>query len=372
MQVTHWDALGKRAGHTPPTMPRTKNQQQRRWHAIGQRVTLADDAFIYGVRTTGIFCRPTCASRQPLRENVEFFDTMQAAQRAGYRACKRCKPEADSADGELRKMLTTACERLTQAETVTNAQLAATLELSVAYFQRCFKKHLGVTPQQYRRRALAERGRTALRGSASVVESIYAAGYSSSSRFYAGLGQELGMKPAVARTGGKGEVIQYALAQCSLGHLMIAWTVAGVCQVAFADAEHKLVEQLRLHFPHAQLQPSHHDEWTAAVVAAVEMAAPADLPLDMRGTAFQERVWQQLQAIAPGETRSYAEIARELGQPSAARAVAGACAANPLAVLVPCHRVVRADGELSGYRWGRARKRELLEREAQLPDAKRR
>jgi AraC family transcriptional regulator of adaptative response/methylated-DNA-[protein]-cysteine methyltransferase len=264
----------------------------------------------------------------------------------------------------MTEALVEACRLLSSEEPVHTRDVARAVGLSGSYFQRCFKKHLGVTPQQYRRRILAERGREALGAADSVTQSVYEAGYSSSSRFYEGLGQELGMKPSVARAGGPGEVIHYALAQCSLGHLVIAWTRRGVCEVGFADSPGELVPQLKRHFPKARLDASDQAEWVAAVIGAVEMTSSVDIPLDIRGTAFQERVWRELRAIPAGETRTYSQIASALGQPSAVRAVARACATNSLAVLVPCHRAVRKDGSLAGYRWGVERKRELLLREA--------
>lgn len=244
-------------------------------------------------------------------------------------------------------------------------EVARAVGLSDSYFQRCFKRHLGITPQQYRRRIVAERGREALRRSESVTQSIYEAGYSASSRFYEGVGRELGMKPSVAREGGAGERIRYVVAHCSLGPLLIAWTDKGVCEVAFADSEGELLGRLQAHFPNAALAPSEEDvEWVNAVIDAVEISAPVEIPLDTRGTAFQERVWRELRSIPVGETRTYTDVARSLGEPNAARAVARACANNKLAVVIPCHRVVRKDGSLSGYRWGVDRKHELLRREA--------
>ncbi len=335
-----------------------------RWRAVEGRAALADGRFFYGVRTTGVFCRPSCASRLPRRENVEFFETTEAARTAGYRACKRCRPESSRPKNGTIEALVEACRLLSSEEPIQTRDIAGVVGLSNSYFQRSFKKHLGVTPQQYRRRVIAERGRDALGRTRSVTESIYEAGYASSSRFYEGVGRELGMKPSVARAGAPGEVIRYALAESSLGHVVIAWTERGVCLVGLADSPDELAPQLKQRFPKASLEEAEQAAWTAAVVQAVEIATPADLPIDIRGTAFQERVWRALREIPAGETRTYSEIAHTLGMPSAARAVAGACAVNSLAVLIPCHRVVRADGDLAGYRWGVDRKRELLRREA--------
>ena len=244
-----------------------------------------------------------------------------------------------------------------------NREVAEAIGLSDAYFQRAFKKRVGITPQQFRRRLLAERARKRIAQAGSVTESVYAAGYSSSSRFYDGIGQELGMTPSAAKGGGAGERIGYAVLDCSLGKALIAWTSRGVCEVAFADSESEVLGQLATHFPNAAIEPSNRTEWARAVVEAVEMVTPADVPLDIRGTAFQERVWRELRRIPIGETRTYSEVAQALHVPSAARAIARACATNRLAVLVPCHRVVRKDETPSGYRWGLERKRELLRRE---------
>lgn len=262
-----------------------------------------------------------------------------------------------------------ACRLLSEEQPIATRELARAVGLSDSYFQRCFKKHLGITPQQYRRRILAERGRDVLGAARSVTESIYIAGYSTSSRFYEGIGRELGMKPSTARTGGTGEQIEYVVAECSLGQLLIAWTPRGVCEVAFGDSETAILNRLRSHFPNAKLGRAEPGNWAQAVIESVEIATPADIPLDIRGTAFQERVWQELRRIPVGQTRSYSELAEALGEPGAARAVARACASNKLAVAIPCHRAVRKDGGLSGYRWGVERKRELLRREATVGES---
>lgn len=346
---------------------RAKASESKRWRAVKARRRESEGLFYYAVRTTGVFCRPTCASRRPRRENVEFFDTPADAVRAGYRPCKRCHPmDGASSDGSAAAMVK-ACHLLSSNDRVQTRDVARAVGLSESYFQRAFKKLLGVTPQQYRRRVLAERGREAIGHARSVTESIYEAGYSSSSRFYEGVARELGMRPSAARAGGAGERVHYTIAVCSLGHVLIAWTERGVCEVDFADAATDLVSQLREHYPKATLEHSEGAEWAIAVIDAVEMGKPADIPLEIRGTAFQERVWQALRTIPTGETRAYSEVAEALGEPTAARAVARACATNRIAVLVPCHRALRKDGNLSGYRWGLERKRELLRRETAKP-----
>jgi AraC family transcriptional regulator of adaptative response/methylated-DNA-[protein]-cysteine methyltransferase len=265
---------------------------------------------------------------------------------------------------EASQAVVEACRLLSSEERIETRNLAAAIGLSSSYFQRCFKRQLGVTPQQFRRRILAERGRELLGQTPSVTESLYAAGYSSSSRFYEGLGRELGMKPASALAGAPGERIRYAIADCSLGAIVVAWTKRGVCEVGFGDTSTGLASRLAQHFPKARLEPADETNWVRAVIASVEMKSPPEIPLDMRGTAFQERVWQELRNIPIGETRTYSDIAAALGEPSAARAVARACATNKLAFVIPCHRVVRKGGQLAGYRWGIERKRELLAREA--------
>lgn len=270
---------------------------------------------------------------------------------------------------EVSNAVVEACRLLSSEEPIRSRDVARAVGLSAAYFQRCFKKQLGITPQQYRRRVIAERGRNVLGRSRSVTESIYEAGYSSSSRFYEGLGRELGMRPSVARAGGTGETIQYAVARCSLGQLMVAWTERGVCEVAFDDSKKILICRLQQRFPGAALQAAGRHDWVSAVIDAVEHAASVNIPLDIRGTAFQERVWQALRAIPVGEKRTYSDVAQAVGRPKATRAVARACAENVLAVLVPCHRVVGKNGSLVGYRWGIERKRELLRREVETTNS---
>jgi AraC family transcriptional regulator of adaptative response/methylated-DNA-[protein]-cysteine methyltransferase len=338
------------------------SKETRQWDALKARALPApEDFFVYAVRTTGVFCRPTCASRRPLRRNVEFFDRAVDALRRGYRPCKRCRPLGSE---PKTAMLERACALLSNGGATRTRDVADALGVSTSFLQRTFKQHLGVTPQQYRRRVLAEAGRSALRASATVTESVYAAGYASSSRFYDGIGRELGMSPSAALRGGDGETIRHFESSCSLGRVLIAWTTRGVCEVALGDDGSALEAELRAHFPKARFERCDPPEWARAVVQAVEHGSTVDLPLDIRGTAFQERVWQALRTIPRGETRSYSELAEALGAGSASRAVAHACARNKLAVLVPCHRVLRRDGTMSGYRWGVERKRALLDRES--------
>lgn len=345
-------------------MPHSQTTDAERWEAVTARAPAPGGGFFYAVRTTAVFCRPGCASRRPRRENVEFFDTGEEAVRAGYRACKRCAPLDPNARDALSDSIREACRLLASEDGAQNRDVAAAIGLSDSYFQRAFKKRFGITPQQYRRRILAERARDCIGGSDSVTQTIYEAGYSSSSRFYEGVGRELGMNPSAAKAGGADERIQYALLNCTLGQALVAWTERGVCEVAFAGTREGLRRQLEKHFPKARLEKAERSAWAEAVISSVEASSPIDVPLDIRGTVFQERVWRELRKIPIGETRSYSELAKSLGEPSAARAVARACASNLLAVLIPCHRVIRKDGDLSGYRWGLERKRELLRREA--------
>ncbi|MBC8074241.1 MAG: bifunctional DNA-binding transcriptional regulator/O6-methylguanine-DNA methyltransferase Ada [Deltaproteobacteria bacterium] len=337
---------------------------EHRWRAVVDRDDDADGRFVYAVQTTGVFCRPSCSSRSPLRRNVEFYASPREAERAGYRACLRCHPSGEDPKRQRAATIVAACRRLEADEAPRNDELARELGVSPFYFQRLFKQHTGVTPQAYRRRVLAERARASLPGAATVTAAVYDAGYGSSSRFYDNVGRELGMTPAIAKRAALGETVHYAVRRCSLGRVLVAWTERGVCHIALGDRELALVEALQARFARAELHT--HDAlpaWFGALLDAIDTPRALELPLDIRGTAFQQRVWDELRRIPVGETRSYAEVAAALGAPSSSRAVARACASNTIAVVIPCHRVVRSDGSLSGYRWGEARKRRLLERE---------
>lgn len=335
---------------------------EQRWAAVQARDRSADEAFVYAVSTTGVFCRPGCASRRPRREHVEFFDGAEAALRAGYRACRKCRPDAPVAEAE-RALVVRACRLLEGEEAIGTGALAARLVIDPFRLQRLFRREVGVAPQAYRRRALAERARAALAREPTVSAALYGAGYSASSRFYAGVGRELGMPPRQAKAGGAGASVEFTIRECTLGRLLVAWTARGVCEVRLADTDEEAAEALRARFPAATLRWTGAPAWVDEVAREVERPRRSTLPLDVQGTAFQQRVWEALRRIPPGETRTYGELAAQLGVPRAARAVAGAVAANPVAVLVPCHRVIRGDGQLSGFRWGPARKRELLRRE---------
>lgn len=339
-----------------------------RWQAVARRDPQADGAFVYGVATTGIYCRPACPSRMPNRENVRFFDTWQAAEEAGFRPCKRCNPRASLAPNPAVEAVARACKMIEEAEqTPSLNQLAAAVGLSPYHFHRLFKKTMGVTPKQYAMEHRLNRVRRNLQHHTTVTEAVYQAGYESGSRFYETAATSLGMKPSEYQQGGKGVSIRYAIVQSYLGWVLIAATERGICKIDFGDAPETLLARLKTSFPAATLQDN--DPSFAAVVAQILafLEAPEQglaLPLDVQGTAFQRRVWTALQKIQPGSTASYAEIARQIGRPNAARAVARACAANNIAVAIPCHRVVRSNGELGGYRWGVERKQVILERES--------
>jgi AraC family transcriptional regulator of adaptative response/methylated-DNA-[protein]-cysteine methyltransferase len=344
---------------------------ETRWNAVARRDRQADGWFWYGVRTTGVYCRPTCGSRRPNRANVTFFDTCDQAERDGYRACKKCQPAASDPD-RIPDAVVRACTLINAAaEPPSLAQLAAAVNLSACYFQRIFKKAVGVTPKAYAAAQRLERFRAGLRDDPTVTQALYGAGFGSSSRCYETAGAGLGMTPGEYKSGGAGVLIRYAMVECSLGWLAVAATVRGVCLITFRDTPDSLRAELSARFPTATLQAGDAEfyQWVERVVTQVEAPGHAlNLPLDIQGTAFQRKVWEALRAIPAGTTASYAEIAQRIGQSSAARAVAGACATNRLAVVIPCHRVVRTDGSLSGYRWGIARKRALLDREAGLGD----
>ena len=338
------------------------------WDAMRRRDPAYDGAFFVAVRTTGVYCRPSCKSRPARRENVSFFPTAGAAERAGYRACKRCRPDRLGAPDPQVEAVKRACEKIASAEDAPSlADLAASAGLSPFHFHRVFKKIAGVTPKAYSAQMRARRAAENLGKAETVTEAIYDAGFNSSSRFYETATARLGMTPTAVRRGGESATIRFAVGESSLGAVLVAATEKGVAAIMLGDDPEALMRALQDRFPRADLigGDAAFERWVAAVVGLVEAPGQRlDLPLDIRGTAFQQRVWQALRAIPPGRTASYAEIAEAIGRPKAVRAVALACAANPLAVAIPCHRVVRTDGDISGYRWGVDRKRKLLDREA--------
>ncbi len=343
-------------------------ERDPRWASVVARSTDADAGFFYSVRTTGVYCRPSCPARVPRPENVRFHDTRDAAEAAGFRPCKRCKPDQPTLLEQHAARVTDACRLIeTSPHVPTLEELAARAGLSTFHFHRVFKAVTGLTPRDYAAAHRGERVRRELGRSPSVTAAIYQSGYNSNGRFYDETERMLGMTPRDYRAGGTNAEIRFAVGECSLGSILVAMSERGVCAILLGDDPDALARNLQDRFPRATLVggDTEFEHLVARVVGFVE--APGlglDLPLDVRGTAFQQRVWQALRAIPAGATASYTEIARRIGAPRSARAVAQACAANPLAVAIPCHRVVRNDGDVSGYRWGVERKRALLRREA--------
>lgn len=341
------------------------------WNAVSARDRSHDGRFLYGVVTTGVYCRPSCPSRLPLRRNVRFFERADEARAAGLRPCKRCRPD-DAATDPATERIHELCRwmRAHSAQTLSLSALARRAHLSPFHFQRRFKAVTGVSPRQYLETCRLEALKDGLRDGASVTSAIYDAGFGSPSRVYEGIGSKLGMTPKTYRAGGAGVEISWASAVTPLGTVLMGATDRGLCFVQFGSSEDELVAQLRSEFPGALLAPmpgprsAQFEAWMRALSAHFEGGpAGADLPLDLRGTAFQMQVWRYLQTIPAGAVQSYAEVAHGIGRPSAVRAVARACASNRVAVLIPCHRVIRGDGGLGGYRWGLERKRALLDQE---------
>ncbi|MCY4031763.1 MAG: bifunctional DNA-binding transcriptional regulator/O6-methylguanine-DNA methyltransferase Ada [Hyphomicrobiales bacterium] len=350
----------------------SKHSDTKKWNAVQTRDSSCSGAFVFAVRTTGIYCRPGCRARTPKRENTLFYDTPAQAEVGGYRACKRCRPDKDDAAPHL-KAVVRACRTLRSAEEEPDlSSLAADAGLSAGHFQRIFKEHIGLSPKQYARAARKQKLRESLNKAESVTEAIFAAGYNSTSRAYAD-DVASGARMQLLRRGAKGETIQYASAKTSLGDIIVATTERGVCFAEFLD-DRKPEDALRKRFAFAQIKPAPKTstQWLRKVVERVDdPARGGDIPLDIRGTAFQEKVWNALIDIPVGETRSYGELAHDIGHPKAARAIGAACNANPVAVVVPCHRVVGANKSLTGYRWGLKRKQKLLQRETQCSESKR-
>jgi AraC family transcriptional regulator, regulatory protein of adaptative response / methylated-DNA-[protein]-cysteine methyltransferase len=341
---------------------------EARWEAIRRRDRAADCAFVYSVLTTGVYCRPSCAARHPRRANVQFHASPADAERAGFRPCKRCRPNEAAFAARQAALVAQACRIIEEAEEMPSLDaLAAAAGLSRFHFHRVFKAATGVTPKAYADAHRGNRVRASLPRSRSVTEAIYEAGFNSNGRFYAASSGLLGMTPSAFRAGGSGATIRFAVGQCSLGAILVAASEKGVCAIQLGDDPDALVRNLEDRFPKAQLigGDAAFEQLVARVVGLIEAPAQMhDLPLDVRGTAFQQRVWRALRDIPPGATASYAEIAARIGRPKAVRAVAQACAANEIAVAIPCHRVVRRDGSPSSYRWGVERKRALLARES--------
>jgi AraC family transcriptional regulator of adaptative response/methylated-DNA-[protein]-cysteine methyltransferase len=337
----------------------------QKWTMVLARDLAADGTFVYGVKSTGIFCRPSCPSRRPSRDQVEFFKSPAEAQQAGYRACRRCQPQQGNTQIERVKAACRYIEANLDSTLQLN-ELASRVGLSQFHFQRLFKRVLGISPREYQQARRAEKFRSGLRSSVRVTDAIYDAGYSSSSRAYETGAIQLGMTPSAFQRRGEGAAIGFTVVDTDLGKLLIATTDRGICSVRFGENEAELIRDLQADFAAAILKRS--DEKLQQLSRDVSRLLQGtgisrDIPLDIRGTAFQRQVWNALRRIPAGETRSYAAIAQEIGRPKAVRAVANACAANPVAVVVPCHRIVQKNGSLGGYRWGVERKTALLKRE---------
>jgi AraC family transcriptional regulator of adaptative response/methylated-DNA-[protein]-cysteine methyltransferase len=341
---------------------------EKKWRAVMARDAGFDGAMVFAVRSTGIYCRPSCPARRPRRQNVVFFPRPEAAESAGFRACRRCRPKGASPEQSQAAWVEDACRRLAtpQEGPLRLADLGAELGVSSHHLQRTFKQLMGITPRQYADAVRLGFFRAHLRKGADVTAAVYDAGYGSSSRAYEGSAARLGMTPGAYRKGGLGMRIAYTIVGSPLGRLLVAATDRGISAVCLGDTDEPLEAALRGEYPAAELRRDDAGlkAWVAGILQRMEGREPAAaLPVDLRATAFQRRVWEELKAIPRGQTRSYGEIARRIGQPTAARAVARACATNPVALVIPCHRVV-GGGALAGYRWGVERKRRLLQREA--------
>ena len=363
------------ANHVEAIMPREKTTtkkplfetERQRWKAVVGRDPRADGAFFFSVKTTGVYCRPTCPSRRALRRNVGFHDTCAEAEAAGFRSCQRCKPRDQSLAERHVAVVERACRLIESAETTpTLDELAREIGMSIYHLHRIFKAQAGLTPKRYAAAHRSNRVRGELKRRPRVTDAIYGAGFSSNSRFYETSAQVLGMTPKDYRAGGNGTVIRFAVGQCWLGDILVATSEKGVCAILLGDDPDKLVRDLQDRFATATLIGGNKrfEKLVARVVGLVSKPfTKCNLPLDIRGTAFQQRVWEALRRIPPGSTATYSDIAKRIGEARAVRAVAQACATNMLAVAIPCHRVIRTDGSLSGYRWGVERKERLLHRE---------
>ncbi|OYU34558.1 bifunctional transcriptional activator/DNA repair enzyme AdaA [Novosphingobium sp. PASSN1] len=356
-----------------PPVANPETLDETRWRQVTTRDRAGDGTFVYGVKTTGIYCRPSCPSRPAKRANVSFHETPAEAEAAGLRPCRRCHPAA--AQEPAASLMQAMAQYITvhAAESLPLARIADQAGMSPAHFQRSFKAALGVSPREYQAAQRLARFKAGLRDGEGVLEAGLDAGFGSTSRLYASADGSLGMTPSAYRAGGAGEVITHAVRETALGPLMMAATRRGVCFVQFGTSEAELLQQLAAEFPKAHLLPAALaaaaplDAWMAALAAHLEAAAPRpDLPLDLIGTAFQISVWRFLMSVKPGDVVSYSELAAATGKPRAVRAAASACAANRIAVLIPCHRALRADGSLGGYRWGLERKRALLDAERRI------
>ena len=358
--------------HNPQRVTVPGGREARYWQAVMARDGRADGAFFFAVRSTSIYCRPSCPARRPLRTNTLFFQTRQDAEREGYRPCRRCKPNEIPATVLIVQRAAQVLEGEPE-EPVNIGALARTLGVRPDVLRRAFRQQTGLNPKELAAALRLKKFKKLLRESASIADALYATGYGSTSRVYERSDAHLGMTPATYQKGGKGMQIKYSTAKSSLGEILVAATARGVSAVYLGDARAKLANELRDEYPRAEIiaEKGAFSEWVAEIVARVEGNPPRrELPLDLQATAFQRRVWQELQRIPRGSTRTYAQVAKALGKPSAVRAVAHACSSNPVSIVVPCHRVVRSDGNLAGYRWGVSRKQTLLERERSAGGAK--
>jgi AraC family transcriptional regulator of adaptative response/methylated-DNA-[protein]-cysteine methyltransferase len=349
------------------TMPTNQEQefwQANYWDAVAAHDSRMDGVFLYAVRTTGVYCKPSCPSRRPLAKNVVFFRTREAARRAGFRACKRCKPDAPSTSNPNADLVEKVCRYIDAHPDgpATLEALSRAIGLSPFHLQRTFKALTGITPRAYADSRRLQALKAGLRDGHSVTRSLYDAGYGSSSRLYEGASSKLGMTPARYGKQGSGVAIHYAIAKTPIGRMLLAATSQGICSVQFGESEGMLESELRREYPRAEIARSDKGlaKWVRAIQGRIRGEDRKALPLDIQATAFQRLVWEQLRAIPYGDTRSYSEIAKKIGRPKAARAVARACASNPVAVAIPCHRVVRENGDPGGYRWGMRRKQNLL------------
>jgi AraC family transcriptional regulator, regulatory protein of adaptative response / methylated-DNA-[protein]-cysteine methyltransferase len=343
----------------------SSGNQEQRWQAVIARDASRDGVFVFAVTSTGVYCRPSCPSRRPRRERVKFFSRPDEAERAGFRACLRCRPR--DADSRI-KTVENICQFLREHtdESVTLAALGERFGMNPFHLQRVFKSVLGVSPREFVDALRMKSFKSQLRSGRSVTDAIYEAGFGSSSRLYERSGPQLGMTPATYQRGGKGMFIRYTTLDSPVGRMLLAATDHGVCAISFGEPDGGLLEGLRSEFPDATVRRGDVvlRRWVRALLEQLHGERPLpQLPLDVQATAFQRRVWEHLQSIPYGTTKSYGEVARDIGQASGARAVASACASNPVAVAIPCHRVVRGTGDLGGYRWGTERKKALLEME---------
>ncbi len=353
----------------------------RYWQAVKQRRSAADGSFVYAVRSTGVYCRPSCPSKKPRADRVVFFPGPRDAELAGYRACRRCRPQLSSPQGEAARLVQRICQRIDETLASDPEARLTLIELSRSFgvkphkMERLFRRILGITPRQFTDAQRMKQLKSKLRKGEKVTTAMYDAGFGSSSRLYERAPGQMGMTPAAYRRGGQGMAISYTIAPCPLGRVLVAATQRGVSAVYLGDSDEPLKKALAQEYPRAEI---HQDAagigpWVRGIVRHLRGQEPhIDLPLDVQATAFQRRVWEELQRIPYGSTKSYTEVARAIGKPKAIRAVARACATNPVSIVVPCHRVVREDGNLAGYRWGLERKKTLISRERSLASREKR